>query len=121
MAQIDVVELFTDPDFVDDIVLIRRSAAVSTLGENFIKETRFNSVGSIQPTDGKTLKRLPQSLQNENVSTFWFQGEIGDTDSCKYPSILVFKGRRYQIRQVMDWTNWGGGWCEGICVQEKLT
>lgn len=121
MAQIDVTELFTDPDFVDEMTLVTRVSAVNSLGENFIKETACQSVGSIQPTDGPTMKRLPQALQNENVSSFWFKGDLGNTDGCKYPSILVFKGSRFQVRSVFDWNNWGSGWSEGICVREKLS
>lgn len=118
MAQIDITELLTDPDFVDFISLITRKPTVNTLGENTVQEVELKSVGSVQPADYKTLKRLPEALQNENVSSFWFKGEIIATADCRYPSILVFKGKRYLVRQVADWTNWGAGWCEGVCVAE---
>lgn len=121
MAQIDVTELFTDPDFVDEMKMITRVAAVNSLGENFIKETSFNTVGSVQPTDGKNLERIPEALRNENVSSFWVKGEIRTTDGCVYPSILVFKGKRFQVKHVFDWTSWGAGWSEGLCVGEKLS
>lgn len=121
MARIDVTELFSDPDFCDAVKIIRRASAVNSYGENFIKETDFDSVGSVQPTDGPTMKRLPQALQNENVSSFWVKGDLSDTQGCKYPPILVFKGKRFQVRHIFDWTNWGSGWSEGLCVAEKLS
>mgnify|MGYP003425401811 CR=1 FL=1 len=119
MAQIDVSELMTDPDFVDKIQVITRTPAVNSLGENFIREVTTDSVGSVQPADYKTMKRLPEALQNENVSSFWVKGQILTTEDCKYPSILVFRKKRYQIERVADWSNFGAGYCEGICIAEK--
>lgn len=121
MAQIDVSELMTDPEFVDTILVVTRKSAVNSLGENFISEVTRKSVGSVQPADYKTLKRLPEALQNENVSSFWVKGDqIKTTGDCgQYPSVLVFKGQRYQVKQVADWSHFGEGFCEGICVWEK--
>lgn len=121
MARINVTELFADPDFADPMAIIRRSSTVTTRGENLVRESSTNSVGCIQPTDGKTLKRLPEALRNEQLVSFWFKGEVGTTANCDYPSILLFRGRRYQIRHVFDWSNWGEGWSEGVCVAENLT
>jgi len=120
MARIDVTELLTDPDFVDAITHVQRASVVSTRGKNIIKETLVRSVGVIQPADGKTLRRLPEGLLNEDLSSFWFKGAIGDTDGCKYPSVLIFKGKRYQVKKVFGWLNWGAGWVEGVCVAENL-
>ncbi len=119
MAQIDVTELFTDPDFVDAMSLITRHPMVNTKGENFMNEVVLDSVGSVQPASGKTISRLPEALRVADVSSFWFKGEIVTSALNKYPSIIVFKGKRYQVLQVDDWTNWGQGWCEGVCVAEK--
>lgn len=121
MAEIDVTELFTDPDFVDEMQIVRRKAAVNSRGENMVKETTIEAVGSIQPTDGKTLQRLPEALRLKNLSTFWVRGVINTTQGCAYPDVLVFKGRRYQVEHVFDWTNWGAGWSEGVCVFEGLS
>lgn len=119
MAQVDVSELLVDPDFVDPIQLVTRRDQVDYLGENYLEETVLNSFGSIQPASGKTISRLPEMLRVANVSSFWFKGDIVVTSDTKYPSILVFKGRRYQVQIVFDWSNWGAGWTEGTCVAER--
>lgn len=118
MAQIDITELLTDPDFVDAMTVITRYPQVSSLGENFIKESEVDSFGSVQPADYKTVQKLPEAMRTEELYSFWFKGQIVTSDQCKYPSIIVFKNLRYQVRQVADWSNWGQGWVEGICVQE---
>ncbi len=118
MSRIDVTELLTDPDFVGPIQLIDRRPRVNSRGENLLEEKTIRSIGSVQPASGKALQRLPEALRLANVSSFWFKGAIVASAPGKYSSILVFGGQRYQVQSVLDWTNWGAGWCEGTCVAE---
>lgn len=117
-TQVDVSDLMYDTDFVDGMALITRTPTVNTLGENVVTEMTLNSFGSVQPASGRTLARLPEALRLENVQSFWFRGVIVATAPNQYPCILVFKGFRYQVRNVMDWSTWGRGWTEGLCVAE---
>ncbi len=118
MGRIDVTEILCDPDFVDAIQLITRVPTVNTRGENNLVETTTNSFGVVQPASGRAIARAPEALRVENLSSFWFKGVIVASASAKYPSILTFGGARYQVKVVFDWTNWGEGWCEGLCVAE---
>lgn len=119
MALIDVTELFTDPDFVDDMSIITRSPVVNTLGENILKEAIEMTVGSVQPADKDMVERLPDALRTKNMSSFWTKGRIIASDKCKYPSIIEFRGSRYQVIHIENWSNWGEGWIQGICVAER--
>lgn len=119
MAQIDVTELLTDPDFVDKIQVLNRYSRVDNLGDNTISEQCLNTIGSVQPASGKNLARLPEALRVANVMDFFFKGSLPLTDGNQYPSVLVFKGRRFQVQTVQDWSNWGSGWTQGTCVAEK--
>lgn len=118
MGRIDVTELLIDPDFVGPIQLIERRPRINSFGENVLTESAVDSVGSVQPASGRALSRLPEALRQANVSSFWFKGTIVASEPGKYSSILVFRGQRFQVQTVMDWTNWGAGWCEGTCVAE---
>lgn len=121
MGQIDVSDLLSDPDFTDDLVLIHRTPLVSDLGENSLLERSVPTIGSVQPASGKTLQRLPEALRVGDVSSFWLRGEIVTDQVGAYPDIIQFRGKRYAVQSVMDYTNWGEGWCEGTCVREKPT
>lgn len=118
MAQIDVSELLHDPDFVDKMTVISRTTTTNSKGENNLAECPVTSVGSVQPASGKTLFKLPEEMRVANVMSFWYQGQIVATAPGKYSSIIVFKGVRFQVQTVFDWTNFGAGWCEGTCVAE---
>lgn len=118
MAQIDVSELLLDPDFVDKMTVITRTPFVNSKGENSVKDCPLIGVGSVQPASGKTIFKLPEEFRVANVSSFWFKGAIIATAPGKYSSIIEFKGQRYQVQVVFDWSNWGQGWTEGTCVAE---
>lgn len=118
MAIVDVTDLLNDIDFVDQMSLITRVPTVNAMGENVLVETTLDSYGSIQAASGRVIDRLPDLLRVANLSSFWFKGTIVASSTGKYPSILVFKGQRYQVKHVFDWTNYGAGWCEGACVME---
>ena len=49
MADIDVSELLSDPDFVDDVVLIRRAYSVNQYGETELAEQTITIRASVQP------------------------------------------------------------------------
>lgn len=119
MAQIDVSELLSDPDFIDKMAVVTRVPTITGLGENILAESVLNTVGSVQPADGKTLARIPEALRLGNMSSFWFKGEIVATAPGKYSSVLVFRGQRFEVKNVFDWSNWGAGWTEGLCVGEQ--
>lgn len=121
MGQIDVSGLLLDPDFVDPVVLIHRTPTVNSYGQNVLSEQSVQTFGSVQPASGRTLQRLPEALRVANVSSFWIQAGIVADGSSQYPDLISFKGQRYAVQVVFDWTNWGAGWCEGVCVREKPT
>jgi galactose-6-phosphate isomerase len=118
MADIDVTEILFDPDFSDEICLIDRVPTVDGFGRNILTEVKFDTVGCIQPASGKVIQRLPEDLRVANMSSFWLHAKIIATAPGKYSSVLVFRGTRYLVQTVFDWSNFGEGFTEGICVAE---
>jgi len=118
MSQISVTELLEDPDFVDEVCLIQRKPFVDSRGQNTLQEEKINTFGCVQPASGKVLQRLPEALRVAGISSFWLKYHIQASNEGKYSSILIFKGQRYQVQTVFDWSNWGEGYTEGTCVRE---
>lgn len=119
MAQIDVTDILSDPEFMDPVILIHRKPIVDEFGENQLIETQVATFASVQPTSGKTLQRLPEALRVSDVSSFWIKGKIIADGKCQYPDVIVFRCARYAVQMVFDWSFWGNGWSEGVCVREK--
>jgi hypothetical protein len=122
MAFIDVSELMSDPDFVDPITVINRTESLNSFGQATLLEAPVESVGSVQPANYRTVQKLPEAMRVANVCSFWVRGAaiIASSDG-RYASILVFRGVRYQVQTVADWSNFGEGYTEGTCVAEKPT
>jgi hypothetical protein len=118
MAQLNIDELLSDPDLVDVVTQIARVPRVNSLGENTLIETPIQTVGSVQPASGRAIMRLPEAFRVANVYSFWIKGTIVATAPGKYSDILIFNGLRFQVQTVMDWSNFGEGYCEGTCVAE---
>jgi hypothetical protein len=118
MAEVDVSEILTDPDLVDDIILVNRIPSINNYGEQYLKETCTASVGNVQPASGKVLNRLPEALRVANMYNFFFKGEIIASAPGKYSAQLEFRGHKFNVVTVFDWTNYGQGYCEGLCVAE---
>lgn len=120
MALLDVSDTLLDLDFVDEMQIVRRKSTVDSMGQNNVAESTFPAVGSIQPTSGKDLDRVPDTLRLSDVRTFFLKSAIRvSAEINAYPDILVFKGQRFQVISVEDWLNYGQGWNSGLCVAEK--
>ena len=91
---------------------------VNAHGENVLTECPVDTVGSVQPIDGDTIQRIPETMRQANMMSFFLKGKITVSEKGRYPDILVFCGKRFQVKVVFDWSNWGAGYSEGMCVAE---
>lgn len=119
-ARIDVTELLHDADFVDAIQLITRTPSVSSQGVVTFTESTLNTYGSVQPAPANAVDKVPEAMRTKDLKSFFVQATIVASESGHYSSILVFAGLRYQVLSVSDFSNWGAGWTEGLCVVETL-
>lgn len=119
MGQIDVSDLLSDPDFVDPIQVITRITQVNELGQTVFQDHVLNTIGVVQPASYATVQKLPDAMRVANLCSFWFKGKIVASEPGTYASILVFRGVRFQVQTVADWSNFGQGYTEGTCVAEK--
>jgi len=118
MSSIDVSEILNDPDFVQELTLIRRSSCVDGYGQNRIAETPICTIGCVQPISGRTLQRLPDAMRNANVQSFWIKQKLVNDSRSAYPDVIVKQGKRFIVQVVFDWSDWGEGYTEGTCVAQ---
>ena len=119
MGQIDVSDVLSDPDMLDACVLVHRTPFINEFGENVLREQGEQTYGSVQPASGKVLQRLPEALRVPNVMSFLIKGKIVSDGTQRYPDIISFRGQRYAVQVIFDWTSWGEGYCEGTATRER--
>lgn len=122
MAQIDVSPLMTDPDFVGPFTLIRRATLVNNYGENVLTETLINNViGSVQSANADTFLRLPEAARSQNFITIYTKVQMRTDESGSYADAVIWKGRRYTVKKVTPWDNFGAGWYMADCEMETAS
>lgn len=122
MALIDVSELMLDPDFISTFSIIRRTPTINNYGENVLSETTISNVkGSIQAVGKETAERLPEGINLKDFLTVFTKTPVFADKENGYPDIIVWEGLRYQVYQVLPWSNFGAGWYMVDCQLERKT
>jgi len=119
MGTVNVADVLSDPDFVQPLILVKRTPVVDNYGQNQLQEVGCPIVGSVQPASGKVLQRIPEAFRVANVMSFWVKQKLINDYRGKYPDIIVKSGIRFAVQIIFDWSDWGEGWTEGTCVAEK--
>ena len=120
MADIDVSELLSDPDFLDTVSLIIRSSTV-TGGRNVLSETITNNVNMIiQPASGKDIAKLPEGARGFETIAIWYKGELSSLRQNGYSDIIVWNTKRYEVQHVEPFGNWGSGYYKCIATLTKV-
>lgn len=124
MARIDVSEVLTDPDLVDEITLVRRVGAMDDNGRHVVTETASTIYAVVQ--DGPTpeeIQLLPESARLLDMIRVYYAGLLTAEQAGVpggYGDVLVWKGRRYMVTVIPGgWTNWGAGYTKALAVLEQ--
>jgi hypothetical protein len=122
MALIDVSDLLRDPDFTNVVTLIRRAVAVNEHGENVMTETPCYITAVVQGDNTETLEKLPDGARLSDAITVFYRGTLSAERPGGYADIIVWQGRRYQVREVIeDFLNYGAGFTKAICILEAVS
>lgn len=122
MALIDVSDLLRDPDFTNIVTLIRRMVSINQYGENEIIETPCYITAVVQGDNTETLEKLPEGARLSDAITVYYRGTLTAETPGGYADIIVWQGRRYQVREVTeDFQNYGAGFTKAICVLEAVS
>lgn len=120
MALLDISDIVNDPMLSDEVTLIRRTSTVNEHGENELTETQVTARMSVQGSGPEALERVPDAANLSDLITVFYQGELTAESPGGYCDVIVWKGRRYQVKAVpQNFTNFGGGFTMADCLLEK--
>jgi hypothetical protein len=121
MADLDVSELMSDPDFCDTVQLIRRTSDTNDQGRNVLIEADPLSVSMVvQGLQAIDFKRYPDLVNFDGARAFWYSGTLLAESESQYSDIVVFNGLRYQIHKIdEDFRNYGNGFVKAFGALEK--
>ena len=120
MADLDVSELMSDPDFCDKVQLIRRTSLVSDSGRNVVVDAApLNTRMVVQGLKAIDFQRYPDLVNLNGVKAFWYKGVLLEETATQYSDIVVYNGLRYQIHLIdEDFRNYGAGFMKAFAALE---
>lgn len=117
MALIDVTELLTDPDFVDEVQRERRVQSVTSKGRLAFTSAFDTIVASVQAAaPGDVLARFPDAGNPDAWVRVYTMTPLTAFDEAAglYGDVLTWRGSRYQVRTTDDWLNYGAGYVKAL-------
>lgn len=115
MALIDVSELLSDSDFVDDITVLRPTRSVNNVGRTVDVPGAYYTYGCVQPAREAQLVQIPEMERIGSFISILTPFRLRALTDTTAPDQVMWDGQYYQVRIVRDWTNYGEGFVEAVC------
>jgi len=123
MPEIDVTDVLFDPMVGGTaFTVLRRVQTLGINGQVAIVETAIvpSPVGSVRPTGDQSLVREDAFQQQAKsirvVTTFRLRGEATDGGADYQPDVVVWKGSRFLVRTIEDYSQFGAGLIQADCT-----
>lgn len=121
MALLDVIEAISDPMLTDMITVYRMAQTVGSNGRTTSNQTATSIYAIVQAGEGRNVNVFDggqQVQESMNVfSTFVFiaeaEGVTGDE--------VEWRGRRWRVTRVVDYSNYGSGYTQAVCLLKTTT
>ena len=122
MALQDVSRYMIDPDFMDAVTIIRRTAqSVDQYGRSSYTETSIQAYMSVQGTREERLNRESDSAWLTNAIDVYYAGVLFAESQGGYADVVIWRNKRYQVEAVVDnYSNYGAGWTHAMCRLEDV-
>lgn len=121
MAQIDVSELLSDPDFTDLICVVKTQQFAQQNGRALNIETKAPGiVAVVQPASGLAMNMLPQGVRLEGAIQVWTRYALQQPSPTAAADEILWQGFRYVVQTSNEWGNWGSGYIMAVCSLKSL-
>jgi hypothetical protein len=116
MALLDVSDILTDPDFMDTGLICERNVqTVGTDGMAVNATTTTTFSGVVTSDNGDLLERTADGARIKGNMTIHTRFPLDDGSSANAADVVQWKGRRYTVTVVNDWSHFGRGFICANC------
>ena len=116
MALLDVVDVLTDPDFVN--TGIKKIVRVQTVGNDGVatySETTTTFTGVVTNDTGDVLMRLPGASYVKGTITIHTREPLNVATSSTDADRVEWMGKQYTVTDVQDYAHFGRGFHAVTC------
>lgn len=115
MASIDISFLLSDPDFADTLTARSLVQSVGSNGRADSTATDADFVGVAFPGTGNLLVRVPDGERVSADMTVVTTHTLSSGSDGNPADEVVWRGSRYTVKSVQDYSNWGAGFVLALC------
>lgn len=117
MPQLDVSFLTTDPDFSEALTIIRRTQSAGSNGRAITTETEIIPApfGVVTPGAVSPVYRAAEYESAGDAISVCTNFVLRSAQAGHLPDILVWRGSRYYVQKIMDYSQFGAGFVVAEC------
>lgn len=121
MAQLDVSDILTDPEFMDRFTVVRNLQTINDKGRAVNTEDQTPARGVITANNGMQLNRQPDgSLVNGAITIHTRYRLISGADGRDADEV-IWQCTRYIVDNVSDYSHYGRGFVAASCVIKPIS
>lgn len=116
MANLDVSEVVSDPDFADDFVVTRQPETVNNFGESTTPANQtIKTFGTVTMANPDDLLRLPEGDRSDRTISIVTQFRLQAASPGIKADIVTWRGNNYLVKLVDPYVQFGAGQIQAIC------
>jgi hypothetical protein len=121
MALLDLSEVLNDPLFTSSIRLINRVETTDENGNPVWEERVSAEINAVVTADIHTIERLPEALRRTGSILVRYLAQLAPEGftATGFDS-LEYRGRRYTVKDKVDYSHFGEGMIRLICIPEDV-
>ena len=127
MPSLDMSDALLEPQFQDNFAILRRKQSVSDKGRAVISASRIDGFGVVTAASPNDLERLGdyqfQGSALSIVTKYKLRGvSKTEPEGQQYqPDIIEWGGSFYLVVTIQDYSRYGSGFIQAICVSTTYT
>lgn len=125
MPDIDLTDLLSDPDFAEELTVIRRRQVIDTvtgISTAQSNQVRPSPIGVVIPQADLPIQRGPdqQALPRliEVHTNFRLRSASTDGGRTYLPDFIVWNGDNFYVNRVYDYSKFGRGFVQADCSSQ---
>mgnify|MGYP003385241070 CR=1 FL=1 len=121
MANLDLTELLTDPDFIDSVTVTRIGQTVDGHGMVVQATTIYDDVAmAVQPATGRVLEMFPDLERASDSIVVYTEFMLSGVTDTTQADQIEWNGKSYTVQSINDYSNFASGWIMAACTLRSL-
>ena len=120
MASLDVSDVINDPLFASEITMIKVSEGTDGVGNPLWTPCDPVMAKAVVTSDMRVIERLPEAIKTSGTILVRVRSKDIPEGFGKGFDTIVWRGRRFVIKDKADYSHFGRGMIRFVCAPEEV-